>query len=161
VVSTQNYSTAARGTYLEEMNKMGYVVGMKRLINFETSTVVIFQDEVFWVVTPCRVVVGYQRFRGSCCLLFQCEVEDGGRKIFRNDGIVPRYYTTSQRIRPLPETSYYGNLVKKYLAFLEPKVHCLVSKFSRYKIICNTPFYAAYQSFCALKCCQAKKQALG
>jgi hypothetical protein len=24
--------------------------------------------EVFWVVTPCSVVVGYQHFRGSCCL---------------------------------------------------------------------------------------------
>jgi hypothetical protein len=27
-----------------------------------------FQIEVFWVVTPCSVVVGYQRFRGPCCL---------------------------------------------------------------------------------------------
>jgi len=24
--------------------------------------------EVFWLVTPCSVVVGYQRFRGPCCL---------------------------------------------------------------------------------------------
>jgi hypothetical protein len=24
----------------------------------------IFQVEVFWLVTPCSVVVGYQRFRG-------------------------------------------------------------------------------------------------
>jgi hypothetical protein len=24
----------------------------------------VFQVEVFWFVTPCRVVVGYQRFRG-------------------------------------------------------------------------------------------------
>jgi len=31
---------------------------------FETSSVVMFQVEVFWVVTPCSVVVGYQRFRG-------------------------------------------------------------------------------------------------
>jgi len=23
---------------------------------------------VFWVVTPCRDVVGYQHFRGPCCL---------------------------------------------------------------------------------------------
>jgi len=27
--------------------------------------VVIIQVEVFWVVTPCSVVVGYQLFRGS------------------------------------------------------------------------------------------------
>jgi len=29
---------------------------------------VMFPFEVFWVVTPCSVVVGYQRFRGPCCL---------------------------------------------------------------------------------------------
>jgi len=26
------------------------------------------QVEVFWVVTPCSVVVGYQRFGGLSCL---------------------------------------------------------------------------------------------
>jgi hypothetical protein len=36
--------------------------------SFEASTEVMFQVEVFWVVTPCSVVVGYQRFRGPCCL---------------------------------------------------------------------------------------------
>jgi hypothetical protein len=30
--------------------------------------------EVFWVVTPCSVVVGYQRFRGPCCRHLQSEV---------------------------------------------------------------------------------------
>jgi hypothetical protein len=30
-----------------------------------------FQVEVFWVVTSCSVVVGYQRFRGPCCLHLQ------------------------------------------------------------------------------------------
>jgi hypothetical protein len=32
---------------------------------------VMFQVEVFWFVTPCSVVVGYQRFRGPCCLHLQ------------------------------------------------------------------------------------------
>jgi len=27
---------------------------------------VIFQVDVFWIVTPCNVVVGYQRFRSLC-----------------------------------------------------------------------------------------------
>jgi hypothetical protein len=36
--------------------------------SFEALAVVMFQVEVFWVVTPCSVVVGYQRFRA----------EDGG-----------------------------------------------------------------------------------
>jgi hypothetical protein len=39
---------------------------------FEAFTVMMFQVEVYWVVTPCSVVVGYQRFRGPCCL------DDGG-----------------------------------------------------------------------------------
>jgi hypothetical protein len=30
--------------------------------------------EVFWVVTTCYVVVGYQRFIGPCCLHFQGEM---------------------------------------------------------------------------------------
>jgi len=29
------------------------------------------QDEVIWIVTPCNVVVGYQRFICPCCLHFQ------------------------------------------------------------------------------------------
>jgi hypothetical protein len=29
--------------------------------------------EVFWDVTPCSVVVGYQRFRGPWCLHLQGE----------------------------------------------------------------------------------------
>jgi hypothetical protein len=33
------------------------------------------QVEVFWVVTPCNVAVGYQRFEGPCCLHLQGEVK--------------------------------------------------------------------------------------
>jgi hypothetical protein len=36
---------------------------------------VVFQVEVFCVVTPCSVVVGYQHFRGLCCLHLQGEVK--------------------------------------------------------------------------------------
>jgi hypothetical protein len=32
--------------------------------------------EIFIVVTPCSIVVGYQRFRSLCCLHLQGE--DGG-----------------------------------------------------------------------------------
>jgi hypothetical protein len=47
------------------------------LASFETFTAVMFQVEVFWIVTPCSVVVGYRRFGGPCCLhlqVFQVEV---------------------------------------------------------------------------------------
>jgi len=36
-------------------------------VNFEASTAVMFQVEVFWVVKPCSVLVGYQCSRGPCC----------------------------------------------------------------------------------------------
>jgi len=29
--------------------------------------------EVFWVVTPCSVMVGYKRFGGPCCVHLQGE----------------------------------------------------------------------------------------
>jgi hypothetical protein len=35
------------------------------------QTIQLFQVEVFSVVTPCSVVVGYQRFRGPYCLHLQ------------------------------------------------------------------------------------------
>jgi hypothetical protein len=42
--------------------------------SFESFNVVMFQVEVFWIVTPCIVVVGYRRFRGPCCLhLLGCD----------------------------------------------------------------------------------------
>jgi len=31
-------------------------------------------------MTPCSVVVGNQRFRGSCCLHFQSGVTDAGKR---------------------------------------------------------------------------------
>jgi hypothetical protein len=43
-------------------------------ISFETFMAVVFQVEVFRLVTPCNVVVGYQRFRGLCYLhLLDCD----------------------------------------------------------------------------------------
>jgi len=39
--------------------------------SFMAFTAVIFDVEVFWVMTPCSVVVGYQCFRGLCCLHLQ------------------------------------------------------------------------------------------
>jgi hypothetical protein len=38
------------------------------LASFEAFMTLMFQVEVFWVVTPCSVAVGYRRFRGPCCL---------------------------------------------------------------------------------------------
>jgi hypothetical protein len=38
------------------------------IANFEAFTAVKVQVEVFWVVTLCSVVVGYQHFRSWCCV---------------------------------------------------------------------------------------------
>jgi hypothetical protein len=37
------------------------------------------QVEVFWVVTPCSVVVGYQPFGGLCWLHLQDDVAGDGK----------------------------------------------------------------------------------
>jgi len=44
------------------------------LAKFEVFTEVKIRVEVFWVLTPCNVAVGYQRFGGACCLHLQGEV---------------------------------------------------------------------------------------
>jgi hypothetical protein len=61
---------------------------------FGGSCCLRLQVEVLWVVTPYSVVVGYQRFRGPCCLHFH--TEDGASMILRNIRILQRY-TASQR----------------------------------------------------------------
>jgi hypothetical protein len=40
---------------------------------FEVFTAMKIQVQFFWVVTPCGVVVGYQRFRGPFCLYLKGE----------------------------------------------------------------------------------------
>jgi len=41
--------------------------------------VVKIQVDIFWVVTPCNVVVEYQHFRGPCCHHLHCEVNGTGK----------------------------------------------------------------------------------
>jgi hypothetical protein len=38
------------------------------VFTFEIFTAMKVQVEVFWVMTPCSVAVGCQRFGGTCCL---------------------------------------------------------------------------------------------
>jgi hypothetical protein len=59
------------------------------------------QVVVFWVVTPCSAVVGYQHFRRPYCLhLHSLLPEDGGSMELRNVGILSQHYTASQPRRP-------------------------------------------------------------
>jgi hypothetical protein len=51
----------------------------------------MFHFEVFWVLTPCSIVViRYQKFRGPCCLHLHPEV--GGSMELRNVGILAQHY---------------------------------------------------------------------
>jgi len=54
---------------------------------------VILQVEVFWVVTPCNVMTGYQRFRDPCCLHLHPEGE--GNMDLWNVCTLPQNYTAS------------------------------------------------------------------
>jgi len=47
---------------------------MKDASRFEIFTTMNIQVNIFWVITPCSFVVGYQRFGGLCCLHLQGEV---------------------------------------------------------------------------------------
>jgi len=52
-----------------------------QIMRFMVFTAVKAQVEVFWVVLPCSVVVGYQHFGWRCCLHLQDEVNGSeGRK---------------------------------------------------------------------------------
>jgi hypothetical protein len=44
--------------------------------SFEAFTLLTYQFDDFWVVTPCSVVLGCHRFRYPCCL--HLHPEDGG-----------------------------------------------------------------------------------
>jgi hypothetical protein len=56
-------------------------------------------NEVFWVVTPCNIVGGYQRFGGTY-LRTDSNPEDRGERVLRNAGNNVPDHTTSQPRRP-------------------------------------------------------------
>jgi hypothetical protein len=55
-------------TYMKTQGKDG---------RYDVFTAVKIQVEVFWVVTPCCVVIAYQRFGGPCCLQLQGDAQMG------------------------------------------------------------------------------------
>jgi hypothetical protein len=72
-----------------------------------------YQVVVFWVVMPCSVAVGYQRFWGPWCLHLQGEDgeskilhgEDAGGKVLWSVCILPQHYTASRLRKPRFESS--------------------------------------------------------
>jgi len=53
---------------LSHFNGLFSKISLRFSVSFKTFTAVVVQVEVLWVVTPCSVVIGYQRFRGPCYL---------------------------------------------------------------------------------------------
>jgi hypothetical protein len=62
-------------------------------VRFEALAVVKIQAEVFWVVMLGSIVVGYQCFRGPCCL-----------------HLLSQHYMVSQPRRPQLESSHLSHL---------------------------------------------------
>jgi len=74
-------------------------------------TALMFQVKVFWVVTPCSVMVRYQHFTGSrCSHLYGGVPEDGGSMNLWNVGILQQRNTASQPRRPQLEVSLTSSL---------------------------------------------------
>jgi len=50
------------------MSHMNYSDFRMMDVRLEVFTAMKYHVVVFWVVPPCRYMVGYQHFGGSCCL---------------------------------------------------------------------------------------------
>jgi len=84
-----------------QLHTLFVVINVGNMMYWEWS-ILGLQIEVFWVVMPCNVV-GYQRFGNPCCL--RLHPEEGGSMDLWNVDILPQYYTASQSIRTLFESS--------------------------------------------------------
>jgi len=62
-------------------------------VSFEALKAMMLQVKVFWIVTPCMIVVGYQLFRDPL------HPEDGSSMNFWNVGTLRQHYTVLQTRR--------------------------------------------------------------
>jgi len=61
--------------FVNVVKRRKVVTWIKRKMQFDTFTAMMFQVEIFWVATPCIVMVGYQHFRLTCCFRLKGEVK--------------------------------------------------------------------------------------
>jgi hypothetical protein len=82
-----------------------------QLVRFEDFTATKFEVVVFWFVTSCRDMVGYQRLGGQRRLHLQGEDEEGGSKVVRN---TCAYHIITRHHNP---RDHDLNLASKFLHF--------------------------------------------
>jgi fatty-acid desaturase len=51
------------------------IINYPQQARFEVLTAVKIQVEILWVVTPCNVVVGYQRFGAHAASVFRVKIQ--------------------------------------------------------------------------------------
>jgi hypothetical protein len=76
---------------------------------FMHTNIAMVQVEVFCIVTPCSVVVGYQRFRGPCCLVAVVNSR------FSNEGMVNFMLTNADMVNFVFTNSHMVNLCSRML----------------------------------------------
>jgi len=93
-----------------------------QVARFEVFTAVKIQVEVFRVVTPCNVVIVYQRFGGPNC--FTLHPEDKGNMDLWNVSILAQHF-----IAPLYKTYTRHNINVIVLYFLPLHIHFLSGRY--------------------------------
>jgi len=86
----------------------------------------------FWVLTPCGVMIGYQHFRGPCCLpeggplehwypnmtlhgvTTQNYLEDGGSMVLQDVGILQHYMASQHRTTLKMEVAWSFKMLVSY-----------------------------------------------
>jgi hypothetical protein len=66
-----------------------------------------FSVQVFWIVTPCSVAVGHQRFLGSRCIHLE-----GSSKVLRKVNFLPQYATLRHKAEGLDMSSHRREKLK-------------------------------------------------
>jgi len=64
--ATSGFTVAWIGESVKESTEKG-----GEFVRFEVFMMVKIQVEVLWIVMPCNVAIGYQRFGVPCCLHLQ------------------------------------------------------------------------------------------